>query len=107
MAEYGQVGSIGQSRHRSAAPSGRSSARKCDSEPNDDTRAGGRPNRCTSQSTSWQALASSMGAEVSWRRQCPRTNECAWCHQPTGSRCCTLMSRPMRPSSSSRFTSPV
>jgi hypothetical protein len=53
---------------------------------------------------SWQLLVSSIGPDSSARRQLPRTNECAWCHQPTGSRCWTLISRPIRSSASSRFS---
>ena len=36
-------------------------------------------------------------------RQFPRTNECAWCHQPTGSRCWMLTIRPITPESMSSF----
>jgi hypothetical protein len=47
-------------------------------------------------------LASSMNEDSSSRRQLPRTNECAKCHQPIGSRCSTETSSPIAPESSKR-----
>jgi hypothetical protein len=106
-AEYGHVGSTAQSRHLSAEPAGAFSAVKWRSEPKLDTRSIGLPTMCRSQSMSWPDFASSMNDASSVRRQFPRTYECAWCQCPTGSRCCTLTTSPIRPSSMSCFTSRV
>ena len=60
-----------------------------------------------SQSMSWHAFARSMNELSFSLRQLPRTNECAWCQNPTGSRCSTETISPMRPESTSRFMARV
>ena len=49
---------------------------------------------------SWQHLPISIGFDSSSRRQLPRTKECAKCHQPIGSRCCTATTSPIVPAAS-------
>src|SRR6266581_1477700 len=93
--------------HRSVAPEGADSRRKWVSEPNDETRVAGRPITWDSQSRSWHDLDRSRNVDSSVRRQLPRTNEWAKCQKPTGSRCCTATSSPIRPLSSNDFSALV
>src|SRR5664280_955459 len=81
LAEYGHCVSMaaGHVTHRSPAPGGIDSRRKCLSAPKDDTLVHGRATMYRSQSMSWQLLASRIDDDCASLRHLPRTKAWAMC----------------------------